>query len=116
MTDHPLGPERSLESDFDDAMHEIYLRALKEARYRATRFFQMLSEHRGLRTAQMLVNAATVSEGYTALWELGRLDLTVEAMILEHPRWHSLFTAAELEVCRRRLKEYHYIPNSAAPL
>jgi hypothetical protein len=29
-----------------------------------------------------------VSEGCTALWERGRLDLTVEALIHDNPQWH----------------------------
>lgn len=45
----------------------------------------MLHEHGGLQTARILIHAATVSEGYTALWERG-LDLTVEALIHDNPQ------------------------------
>ena len=38
----------------------------------------MLHEHRGLETARILLHASSVSEGYVALWERKRLDLTVE--------------------------------------
>jgi hypothetical protein len=89
-------------------MMDIYRRAKSEARYNATIFLQMLSRQRGLATARQLINDRNVSSGYTALWETGRLDLTVEAMVLENERWHDLFTADEIERCRKRLNEYQY--------
>jgi hypothetical protein len=98
----------SLASEFDEAMLEIHRRALAEARYNATRFLGMVSEHGGLETARILIHALTVSEGYTALWERKRLDLTVEAVIINHPKWHPLFTEAELVICRKRLTDYGY--------
>ncbi len=104
-----------LESRFDAAMMDIYVRAKSEARFNATHYFQMLSEHRGLETARILLHSATVSEGYTALWERGRLDLTVEALIYDHPEFDSLFSEEELETARRRLQEYKY-PSASDPL
>ncbi len=101
-----MGP--SLEERFDEAMMNIYRRTKAEAKYDATRFSQMLTEHRGLETARILLHADTVSEGYTALSERGRLDLTVEALIHEHPEYHPLFTDEELAVARRRLTDYKY--------
>ncbi len=68
----------------------------------------MLNQHRGLETARILLHAASVSEGYTALSERGRLDLTAEALIHEHPEYHPLFTEEERQVARRRLEEYRY--------
>ena len=50
-----------------------------------------------------------VSEGYTALWERGRLDLTVEAVIHDNPKWHPLFTQEDLAICAKRLREYRYL-------
>jgi len=99
-----------LESRFDAAMMDIYRRAKSEAGYHLTRYFQMLTEHRGLETARILLHAAAVSEGYTALWERGRLDLTVEALIHDHSEYHPLFTDEEHETARRRLVEYQYPP------
>jgi hypothetical protein len=51
-----------------------------------------------------------VSEGFTALWERGRLDLTVEALVHDHAEYHSLFTPEEHDMARRRLEEYKYPP------
>jgi len=96
-----------LEREFDLAMLNIYRRAYDEAGYNATRFLQMLRENRGLETARILLHASNVSDGYTALWERCRLDLTVEALII-HEKWNSLFSEQEREIARRRLKEYNY--------
>jgi hypothetical protein len=96
-----------LEARFDAAMMSIYRRALNECGYRATRFLQMLYDHRGLETARILLHASNVSDGYVALWERKRLDLTVEALILGS-EWQSLFSDQELEIARKRLAEYGY--------
>jgi hypothetical protein len=101
---------KALEERFDADMMDIYRRAKSEANYNLSRYFQMLSEHRGLETARILLHAQAVSEGYTALWERGRLDLTVEALIHDHPEFHPLFTEQEREIARRRLEEYKYPP------
>ena len=100
----------SLERRFDAAMLEIYRRAKLEANYNASRYFQMLSEHRGVETARILLNASAVSEGYTTMWELGRLDLTVEALIHDHCEYHELFSDDEIATARRRLQDYRYLP------
>jgi len=56
-----LGDE--MERTFDDAMMDVYLRARNECGYNATRYLQMLHEHRGLETARILLHAPNVSEG-----------------------------------------------------
>lgn len=99
-----------LVDEFDEAMLEVYRRALAEANYNASRFLQMLNDHRGVETARILIHAPTVSEGYTALCLRGRLDLTVDAVIYDNPKWHSLFTLDELLKCEQRLRDFQYIP------
>ncbi len=95
------------ESQFNEAMLNIYRRAKAEADYNATRFLSMVVEHGGLETARYLLHAGTVSEGYTALWERKRLDLTVEAMVLR-PEWGTLFSDVERRIAVNRLREYGY--------
>lgn len=92
---------------FHDAMLNIYKTALSEEGYNATRFLRMVSEQGGLDAARALLHSATVSEGYVALWERHRLDLTVEALVLQ-PQWSPLFTPVELEIARNRLAKYGY--------
>jgi hypothetical protein len=100
-------PLAELEAGFHAAMMNVYRRALKECQYKATRFLQMLYDHGGLETARILLHASNVSDGYVALWERKRLDLTVEAVILEE-EWDPLFSNQEREIARKRLTEYGY--------
>ena len=36
-----------------------------------------------------------MSDGFTELWQRGRLDLPVEALVMQ-PKWASLFSGIEL--------------------
>lgn len=96
-----------LETRFNEAMLDVYRRAKIEAGYNATRFLGMVMEMGGYETAPILMHAPAVSDGYTALWERERLDLTVEAVILQ-PEWRDLFSEVERDIARRRLAEYGY--------
>lgn len=97
-----------LKDQFTGAMVEVYRRAKDEAGYTASVFHKMLVDKGGLLTAKQLINASQPSEGYTQLFERGRLDLTVEAVVINDPKWHPLFTAEELDRARRRLRQYGY--------
>lgn len=95
------------EKKFHQAMLLIYERARDECGYNATRFLQMVNSRGGLEAARLLLHSP-LSDGFTALWELGRLDITMEALILQ-PTWSSLFTNEELEIARQRLEEAGFI-------
>ncbi|WP_202326701.1 hypothetical protein [Mesorhizobium sp. 113-3-9] len=93
-------------------MFDIYRRAKSEAGYTANIFLKMLTDNGGLATAKTLINAAKPSDGYTALYERKRIDLTVEAVVVESLRWRDLFTALELARADRRLRDYGYTPRT----
>jgi hypothetical protein len=100
-----------LPKQFDIAMFDIYRRAKDEAGYNATIFLRMLSDKGGVATAKYLINALKPSDGYTHLYERSRLDLTVEATVVENPKWHPLFTGDEITKAKKRLVDYGYRPN-----
>ena len=104
-----MASNEQLTNEFDQAMHDIYHRALTEAGYKASLFLSMLFAHRGVETARLLIHSPKISTGYTALWERKRLDLTVEALIHDNEKWHPLFTSEELAICRKRLRQFEYI-------
>jgi hypothetical protein len=54
-------------------------------------------------TVRYLLNGPP-SVGFIDLVDAGKTDLTVEALIIQ-PKWSSLFTEAELEKARTRLRE-----------
>lgn len=88
-------------------MREMYVRAKREAGYNATILLQMISTHGGVGTARRLLASSHISDGFTALWEAHRLDLTVEALVLR-PAFRELFTEAELDIARNRLGQFGY--------
>jgi predicted Zn-dependent peptidase len=70
----------------------------------------MITRDRGIMVAKMLINAPQVSQGYTELYLRKRLDLTVEAEVLDHSMWHPLFDPEEIERAKDRLRQYGYKP------
>lgn len=97
-----------LDRTFHRAMVGVYEDAKRDAGYTATRFIQMVSDVDGLDAARRLINGPA-SDGFTALWEAGRLDLTVEALVLQ-PQFRQLFTESELAAAEARLRDYGYRP------
>lgn len=100
--------EEDVERRFHREMVSVYEEAKREAGYTATRFLQMISELGGLEAARQLLHAAGASDGFTALWEKGRLDLSVEARVLK-PLYEGLFSDEEREIARKRLGDYGYV-------
>ncbi|WP_064077670.1 DUF262 domain-containing protein [Prescottella equi] len=99
--------EDTLVAEFGRHMVDGYERARREAGYNATYFRSMLAEIGPVATAKKLLASPTVSDGFASLWERGRLDLTVEALLLD-PRFETLFDNDELDAARRRLKQFDY--------
>ena len=98
-----------LANDFDDAMMNVYRTAKEECAYNATIFLRMLYDHGGLETAHRLLGGEAPQYGFTKLWECGRLDITVECLVLDL-RFQELFHDHELETARRRLRQYGFDP------
>lgn len=98
----------NLEASFDEAMLNIYRMAKIECNYNATYFLSMLHAYGGIGTAKKLLNDSKIHDGFTNLYFLGRLDLTMESVIWDNPKWHSLFTRQELAIVRMRLEDLDY--------
>jgi hypothetical protein len=97
-------------SELEDLWRREMLQIYKDAEsigYEATGFRGLMASHGPLRAAKMLVNMDVPSDGFTELWKLGRLDISVEARALK-PEFRSLFSVSELAVCRRRLAAYEW--------
>jgi hypothetical protein len=61
----------------------------------------------GVKAAKSLLNTPTISEGFAELILLNRIDLSVEALVLQ-PEWRGLFTDVEIDIARKRLREVGY--------
>ncbi|MGO8184197.1 phospholipase D family protein [Rhizobium leguminosarum] len=92
---------------FDRAMFSIYDKAAALG-YKPTEFRSMVERLGGVGAARQLLGKPGVSEGFTRLWELQRLDLTVEALVLKS-EWRHLFTSEELNRARKRLVDMEYV-------
>ena len=73
----------TLEKRFEHNMIDIYVTAKKECGYNASRFLQILGTKGGVAAAKQLINKPGGTDGFTTLWEHGRLDLSVEAHVLK---------------------------------
>ena len=97
-----------LEKRFEQERRDIYMTAKKECGYNASRFLQMLGAKGGLAAAKQLISKPGGTDGFTTLWEHGRLDLSVEAHVLK-AEYAELFTDEERRMCRERLEQFGYM-------
>ena len=97
----------SLENKFHEEMNNIYLTAKKELRYNESRFIQLVSKEGGLKAAKKLISKSRGACGFEVLWENNRIDLSVEALVL-NPEYYELFTVEERALCQNRLKDFEY--------
>jgi len=96
-------------TEFSQRMKAVYDRGRSEAAYNASFFLNMLSQYGPQETAHKLLASPAISDGFAELWERGRLDLTVEALVVD-PKFSDLFSESEIEVARRRLEQFGYAP------
>ena len=89
----------------DLAVRELMDRSSKEVRYNPSHLRLLVSQHGAIGTARRLLTAPGVSDGFVKLWELRRLDLTVEALVTE-ARFDALFSDSERRVARSRLDDF----------
>lgn len=113
---HPVagGPEPLADEEtagagdpFDRAVLDLVERCVAELRYNPRYFRVMITQHGALGAIRRLLGAPAVSDGFVKLWENDRLDLTVEALVLDE-RFAGLFTDGERETARRRLEDFGY--------
>jgi len=93
-----------LATRFNEDMRLVYQRAKSECGYNATRYLQMLAEKGGLETARTLVRSPHISDGFETLWRYGRLDLTVEYLVIR-PEYASLFSESDIKLARDRMTQ-----------
>ncbi len=83
-------------------------RCQKELSYTPSYFIRMLGERGPVETVRHLVGSATPSEGFSHLWQAGRLDLTAEYIAL-WPEFSCYFGDLE-RAATERLKAYGFDP------
>ena len=97
-----------LEKRFEEEMRQVY-RNVKEA-YRAPNYLlQAIDDRGGFEVARTLMDKLHPSETFHALWEIKRLDLSVEALVLKEP-WRQLFEQKHLDKAEKRLRDCDFDP------
>ncbi len=91
------------ESDLYSFLQELIVRCKEELNYTPTYFIRMLEELGAIRAVSQLVLDRKVSEGFTKLALEGRLDLSVESVVLESP-WSSLFDGSVIQAAKKKLR------------
>ena len=98
----------NIEAEFEKTMDDL-CREAKSIGYNPIRFQQMLAEQGALATAHQLLASKGFHDGFTKLWELKRLDISLECAVL-NPTFRSLFSTEELDEARRRLRALDFDP------
>ncbi len=68
---------------------------------------RMVHRHGAYQAAVNLVRTSQPPAGFTRLYELGRIDLPVEALVIE-PRFVDLFSQEDRDSALARLRKYGY--------
>ena len=71
----------------------------------------MVHQHGGVAAAKRLLRASPAQTGLTKLWELGRLDISMESLVVQE-RWRPLFSDAERQTAWERLNAFGYDPSA----
>lgn len=98
----------NIEAEFEEALWAS-CRESRTLGYRPTAFETMLGDDGGVETAHRLLATFKYQDGFRRLWELGRLDLSLECHVLR-PRYRALFSNDELAEARKRLSQLDYDP------
>jgi len=103
---------------FTNFLREKANEAEESLGYRAKQFQKMLNAKGGEATVRQLLSKGKPTEGFNRLWELGRLDLSVEALVVES-RWRPLIDDALIQRAENLLRgaDYSFVPfaESIAP-
>jgi 5-methylcytosine-specific restriction protein A len=100
------------EAAFHEELVSLYRRTGEATGYWPNRYLQAVRRNGGLIYAKRLLEPQRVHSGFGILIEKRRIDLSVEFAVID-PRFHSLFSEAEVAVAHQRLDE---APLSASPV
>ena len=104
-----------LEERFHQLMLErVYRETGRQCGYWAHRFRQLVANRGGVAAAKRLLARDGVSPGFAVLREKGRLDLSMEALVLD-PQFRDLFSDAERAAARDRLERTRVAPGAGPP-
>jgi hypothetical protein len=98
----------ALEQEFEDACVSD-LAECRKLGYNPAYFVRMLHDYGAVETARRLLIDKNWPEGFTRLWMMKRVDLTLEACIHNNTKFQPFFTPQMLAECDDRLTQVGYI-------
>ncbi len=87
-----------------DMLETVYRTAGRETGYWASYFLRAVRRQGGVAAGKRMLATKGLSNGLITLREKGRLDLTMETLVLK-PEYATLFTDEERAIAARRLDE-----------
>lgn len=85
---------------FHEDMIDLYKQG-KKIGFNPTRFLQMINEYGGYETACKLIAGKDDVSGFTELWVVDRLDLSMEYLVVH--KWAHIFEPEQVKICADRL-------------
>jgi ATP-dependent Clp protease ATP-binding subunit ClpA len=98
-------PQITPEEAFADDLLEACKISIIRLRYHPAALLQMVAEKGAVAAAKHFLNSPEPTPDFTKMCELKRMDLTVEAKVLD-PHHQLLFTHEEIEIARKRISDY----------
>ena len=81
--------------------------------YDPAEFRSLVAAHGGAWATYRILMKKEFNMGLSMLWGLGRMDLTLEAQLLQHEEFHPLFDPSVPKACRRVLEDHNYFVPAA---
>lgn len=88
----------------EDSMRTQVKKIMDEIpRYTPRYYIRMLDKLKALQTAEQLLSSEKQSEGFTKLLLYGRIDLTLEYLVVTDPDFCNLFQEDMIKIAKKRL-------------
>ena len=100
------------EEEFKKRVFDSIIIMDKKHGYTPSELINMIDKHGTIEAVRRLINSPKPPYGFTKLWELKALDLSLEAIILEE-EWKDLFSDEERAKAKKRLTDYGYKINKS---
>jgi len=97
-----------LEEEFDTACMDS-VEECRKLHYNPGYFLMMRAKDGIMATATPLLANPGFSDGFSRLWSVGRVDLTLEAIVWNNPKFWALFSAEIIKTVVIKLVKVGYI-------
>jgi len=96
-----------MKTDFDKRVQQSIDEMREKYNYSPTVLINMIDKHGTIEAVRRLINSSKTPYGFTKLWELNALDLSLEAIILEE-KWKNLFSEEDRKKAKKKLIKHDY--------